>query len=499
MGIKDITVNKLNKIAKRKPMICFGAGEVFQDMFRKTENLHMEKNVKFVIDNDKTKWYSEINVCNVSIPVMPIEVIKEIDIAEYTIVITSKSYTEIYAQLQKYLSGREVVCFIYSTYRDWLCKLFRSFARKLPLKNYILLQGEGDTCENANAVGKYIREHNYLKKYKLIWLCDNPDKFSGNAKEKYIARNINMQSKRYITKWKYYYYKACAKYLMFENEVIEKEREGQISVYMNHGSPPLKSTLGHIVLPKNIDYVMCPSQNVADIVSFQYSVGKDKLIYGGSPRTDIFFEDEKNERLRLALGGDKYEKVILWAPTFRSMSKKNRVDSKVEYPYGVPMIYSQEDYDKIVDVLRCKNVLLLIKPHIYQDMSKWILEMNDNIRIITQNELDKYQCNVYDVMKISDSLITDYSTIAFDYMLLDRMIGYTLEDMDKYTIGFSVDNPLEYMPGTKIYNVDEFVWYIENVCDNVDEFRDARRKVSEYIHIDKGRHSEKLLYMLNII
>ena len=498
MGIKNITVEKLNKLSRHKPMICFGAGGVLFEMFRKTENLHMEKNVKCVIDNDETKWNSHISVGNVEIPIFPISILRELDLDKYTIVITAKKYEDIYVQIRKYLGKRKINCYIYPNYREWICKVFNNIAKKLPMRNCILFQGEGDTCENANALGKYIKEHDCLKNYRLIWLCDNPGRFKETTKEKYVARNICMQAKQYTLKWRYYYYKACAKYLMFENEIIEKERKGQISVYMNHGSPPLKSTVGHIVLPKNVDYVVCPSENVSEIICKQYGVDEEKLIYCGSPRTDIFFSGEECINLQRELEVQRYKKVILWAPTFRSMNKKKRIDSSMEYPYGVPVVYSELDYRKLVEALRCKDILLVIKPHIYQDMSRWNLQTNDNIKIITQTDLELCESNVYDLMLLADSLVTDYSTIAFDYMLLDRMIGYTVDDMDKYNVGFSVENPLDYMPGYKIHTVDGFIEYLEAVCTDVDEYRDKRRKVAKYIHADNGGHCKKLLEMIGI-
>lgn len=499
MEVKNITVNRLYKITKRKPMICFGAGEVFLEMFRKSKPLQLEKNVKYVIDNDISKWNKAIEVGDTRIPVMSIEVLKDIEINEYTLVITAKKYEEIHAQIKNCVCDRKIKIYIYPSYRDFACKVFKSIVKILPIKNYILLQGEGDTCENAKAIGKYIREHNYFDKYKLIWLCDFDKGEKDIIKEKYILRSIHMQEKRYLEKWRYFYYKACAKYLMFENEIIEKEKDGQVSVYMNHGSPPLKATLGHIVLPSNIDYVVCPSENVADIVSEQYSVSKEKLIYCGSPRTDVFFRDEKNIELYKALEIDKYRKVILWAPTFRAMNKKNRVDSIVEYPYGLPVIYSEMDYNRLVNSLHSKGILLIVKPHIYQDMSKWNLVTDNNIKIVTQSTLDECKSNVYDLMVMSDGLITDYSTIAFDYMLLDRMIGYTIDDMDKYTIGFSVKNPLDYMPGYKICNIDEFVEYIEAVSVDDDKYKEARHKVENYVHIDKGESSRKLLTIVGVV
>ena len=61
----------------------------------------------------------------------------------------------------------------------------------------------------------------------------------------------------------------------------------------------------------------------------------------------------------------------------------------------------------------------------------------------------------YELIGISDGLLSDYSSVAVDYLLLDRPLGYVLADYNIYKEkrGFVFEDPLEYMPGEKIYNV----------------------------------------------
>ena len=55
---------------------------------------------------------------------------------------------------------------------------------------------------------------------------------------------------------------------------------------------------------------------------------------------------------------------------------------------------------------------------------------------------------MYVLLRNADALITDYSSAYFDYMLLNRPIAFTVEDIEEYRKkrGFVFDNPFEYMP-----------------------------------------------------
>ena len=101
---------------------------------------------------------------------------------------------------------------------------------------------------------------------------------------------------------------------------------------------------------------------------------------------------------------------------------------------------------------------------------------------MTQNDLESWQATIYDIMKIADAMVTDYSTIGFDFMLLDRPIGYTIDDMKDYKLGFSVPNAMELMPGMKIENIDGLKDFIGSVANGRDEFAEERGRVSRLVH-----------------
>lgn len=94
---------------------------------------------------------------------------------------------------------------------------------------------------------------------------------------------------------------------------------------------------------------------------------------------------------------------------------------------------------------------------------------------------------MYTLLRNADGLITDYSSVYFDYMLLNRPIGFAVEDMEKYKNkrGFIFDNPKEYMPGPEIRNLSDIEEFIENIVSGNDLYKEARESVNDKINYYK--------------
>ena len=134
-----------------------------------------------------------------------------------------------------------------------------------------------------------------------------------------------------------------------------------------------------------------------------------------------------------------------------------------------------------------------MKPHLLQDMSFIKIKASEYFCILTSDLLNEYETNIYDVMKLSDAMITDYSTIAFDFMLLNRPIGYTVDDINEYKLGFSIDNVFELMPGNKMEEIEDLIKFVQDISVSKDEYQVEREKVNLLVHdyID-GKNSERL-------
>ncbi|EGT3617572.1 hypothetical protein FHH43_15300, partial [Clostridium perfringens] len=125
------------------------------------------------------------------------------------------------------------------------------------------------------------------------------------------------------------------------------------------------------------------------------------------------------------------------------------------------------------------NFNLLIKPHpmdsIRIDKSKF-----KNIKIAYNDNLEYAGVNIYTILKMSKALITDYSSVYIDYLILDKPIGFVVDDIREYSDkrGFVFEDPFEKMPGEKIVDIDTFINFIEEIVKEKDSFKFKRNSIN---------------------
>ncbi len=496
------TISQIEKMSRNKKIICFGSGNNLTYIFHAMQDLRMEDRVHYIVDNDSGKWGQSRLVNGRNIRIENPNKLKTENWDSHILLITIVEYHAVLKQVKGLLKGTKAVCMVSPIYRYWYDRIIDEMALKQPLKNAIVLQGEGDTCENAKALIQEFRKQKSYADYKIAWLYDGVEREQGrdgHNVEKYFIRDLPLKKHTVTAMYDYCRYVNRARFLIYENKMIPKARNGQISCYMNHGIP-LKATKGKITVYKDTDYVLSPSENINGIISEQFDAKKEQLIICGAPRTDCLFQEEKNQQLSDYLSINQYRKMILWAPTFRVHENYSRRDSEKEFRFGIPLLEQEGDYKAVLNALRERNILLVIKPHIHQELSELTVDETKYIRILKQDMLDRFGCSVYDLMKLSDAMITDYSSIGFDYMLLDRPLGYTIDDMEQYTIGFSVPNPLDYMPGMKMKNTDDLLKFVDSVVFHQDDYREERGKLKDRLYsYQDGENSRRLLTLLRLI
>lgn len=193
------------------------------------------------------------------------------------------------------------------------------------------------------------------------------------------------------------------------------------------------------------------------------------------------------------------KKYILWLPTLRQSKNVKRNDVRHTAPLGIPLIKSKEELERLDKYLGKAGVRLLIKPHPHQDLSVYKIDDHKNIVFLLQDMLDRYDFTIHSLMRETAGLISDYSSAAFDYMLLDHPIAYTVDDMEDYTIGFTVEDPFAYMPGAKLYTCEDMMHFIDDVRNGKDPYARERRKVRDYIHqYQDDKNSERFLQIMGM-
>ena len=285
-----------------------------------------------------------------------------------------------------------------------------------------------------------------------------------------------------------------AKYIITDSGIRPKyvKRPEQIFLYTAHGTP-LKTmgfdnrseeyTIGsvqHSLL--SADYLLYPNNYMREKMISAYLLDKiypGKILMEGYPRNSIFFDDERREELKSKLKL-KDKEIFIYMPTFKG-TYFNRMDEE--------QTTELRDYFLELDKHLNENQIFIVKLH------------NFNESEIDYSELEHIKSfpkgyETYDVLNIADVLITDYSSVFFDFANSKRKIvlfNYDEEDYMRYRGTYF---PLSDLPFPKVQTIDDLVKELNSPKEYDDsEFVEKfctydRPDAAKYIckHIFKGEN-----------
>ena len=103
---------------------------------------------------------------------------------------------------------------------------------------------------------------------------------------------------------------------------------------------------------------------------------------------------------------------------------------------------------------------------------------------MNNDDLNTEGVDLYSLLHYSDALISDYSSVSVDYMLLNIPIAYCLTDYEDYQDkrGFVFKNPLEYMPGNHIYSFEDLMEFLVSVAKGNDLYATDRERLMPVMH-----------------
>ena len=369
--------------------------------------------------------------------------------------------------------------------------LMKPFLHKIPIKKVIVIESHNDFDSNGGALYEYMLEKGINNTYRIVWALKN-------KKKRKLPHNVDYF---YLDKpsIKRIIYTNIACVFSADNTVIEKQRDGQVSIYLTHSSFPMKDVRGVYPDFEDVDYILAPAKEQWDLIIKQYGLkgNSNKLISLGFPVHDIMLVKDKSELKKVTR--QEYKKVLLWMPTFRKGGGGNRNDSTKEYPYGVPLIYRNESVHIIDDVLKKHDILLIIKLHPMQNIDQLIKIETDNICMLTGEDVKRMNVDNYRLLRCVDALISDYSSIAMDFLLCDRPIGYVLEDTYEYQHMLPVENYESYLAGMVINDVEDMINFIIEVSKGDDAYKERRKWLKKQIfEFDDDCSRERILKAMNI-
>lgn len=369
-------------------------------------------------------------------------------------------------------------------------KAIMPFVKNRNLKNSIIIESHNDFDCNGGAFYNYLIEHGYNKKYRIIWLLKHPDKRPAMLPDNVECYGI------YIPSFKKNYHICTARFFLADNVVTNKKRRNQKSFYLGHGTGGLKNVKGIITFNDSVDYILIQSPSYAPIQAKQYGLEDklEKMVFLGYPVHDELLLNDRSEIKKVT--DKQFKKIVMWMPTFRkcvSGGVYSRSDSSKEQKFGIPLIENEDEFNALNLKLKEMEMLLIIKIHPMQQFNTNLLRDLSNITILTGESVKVKNIDNYRLMRCTDALISDYSGVAYDYLQLNRPLGYVLDDMNDYKLGFVIDDIHTLLAGHEIFSLSDMYLFLKDVADGIDRYKKKREKIKNYIYLYNDTNNCKRL------
>lgn len=366
--------------------------------------------------------------------------------------------------------------------------------RLLPLQKIIVFESHPDLSDNSYALYQELIRRGVHKRYRMYWIQTFHDE-----KRHELPEHVSMIQKEPATfseSMKRAFVLNCCRCIIDCNSFIYKRRNKQIRIHLGHGMP-IKMDLEYSRKFGDCDKYMVQSEFWKDIYTKEIHVPEERLCYAGYPRNDVLVNPVPCERWQASVRS--YRKIMIWMPTYRQHRLHRENEMQNEYPYGMPSVHDRSEMEKLQEVCKRENVLLLFRPHPVQELSLFENQSFSHIIIADDQYLETYGITLYELLGHTDALITDYSSVYFDYLLTDRPIALTIEDKDFYfqyfTLAFS--DYKAFIKGDYVESFEELLKFIRAVSAGTDEYRAARMQAKEMFHNDvSGTSAVKIADML---
>lgn len=363
--------------------------------------------------------------------------------------------------MKKYLTK------IYQKVAGLFCLAADKILRLFPLRKIILLESYPDFTDNTMALYQYLVEKRRDYGYRLVWVTEQRQKAPSGSVCINKRGGLRERQRWFILQRTAKVFVSCNRFY------LTTLRSGQVSLFLTHGSP-LKTSPGYKYFNR-FDYVLSQSKWLTPYVAEENQMDITRLLTLGIPRNDDLYHPEQALSKLNLLG---YTKIIAWLPTYRQHRKGNRHDMKVSN-FGIPLLSSAEDVIRLNERLAEKNMLLVLKPHPAQDLRVVRALAVSNIFFLENAALEQKRVPLYAFLGAVDAMLTDYSSVYYDYLLCNKPIGLTLDDYDVYKSkrGFVYPDPDTVLKGYRLYTVNDLLRFIDMLANDAHPLREEQNAI----------------------
>ena len=240
--------------------------------------------------------------------------------------------------------------------------------------------------------------------------------------------------------------------------------------------------------PKHNDYFVSTSKYMQSV--FEKIFSANEFVITGYPRNDVFFR-ELDELDLINIDENIFEKVL----KLKRNQKVVLITPSLSTSYtGKDMALTFLDLNKLDRFGRRYDIHFILKLHpsmyLFEDSIKGTYE---NITIYPSLK------DIYPLLKHVDALITDYSSIFFDYLLLDKPVIFYTPNYEEIKKNCILDYEI-FTPGEKTKSMGELLKALKDFLKGVDKYKEHRQKIKDisFDYID-GNSAERIANLISKI
>ena len=328
---------------------------------------------------------------------------------------------------------------------------------------------------------------------KAIWLCDDQQML-----KEFRCRGYRNVYKRYSIRG--IWYALRAKYWLYDISpmAISCFSKGATCINFWHGSGTGKKMGFDAIESSGVKkgslqekiYTIIKIKDNYSIVSSKaegicrksaFHLKDNQIILTGAPRLDVLYKDIKDSDMFMENDYNSIKhfkelgkKIFFYVPTFR--------DTNID-------ISNWLKSSKLKQFLIDNNAIFVCKLH-YADVNSISNTLSENFY-----KMDN-QSDIYPILKYSDCLITDYSSIFFDYYIIDKPIIFHIPDLQEYLVkcrGFYREYET-LTAGVYTKTEDELLSAMQDVVYGIDNYKSERKKLRDEMFVyQDGNNCERVL------
>ena len=359
----------------------------------------------------------------------------------------------------------------------------------------VIFESNPDFADNSRALYDYIVKSTELRTF---WVVKDPVMLKLMRDSGVDCDLVN--SDRAVAMEQRAHYLVTSSFIFAYNK-----RPGQIHISVWHGFGP--KTIGFDedaaanenalrdlkVITTQCDLLTTTSRMSQLFMAGMLSMDPRKVINSGFPRNDYLFATDGRKLLQDALGIDfGNSRLIMYLPTMRK-------GLKAEGGQFNKNIFNYGDYDvaALDSFLESNDAFIISKMHFADNSSfkRDFFDLPKRVLFLDNLSLGFSLLTIYHVLNAFDALITDYSSVYVDYLLLNRPIIFSCPDFDDYARdrGFISDDPRWMMPGDFVQSQSDLLLSLDRIFSGNDDAASRRASFVSLVHshID-GRSSQRV-------